>query len=414
MFHVCAYDGRPLQNPGAKEKAMNKKTIEDVEWGGKKALVRVDFNIPQDDNGQITDDARIRASLPTINYLLEHGAAVILMSHLGRPKDGPDPKYSMKVTADHLATLIQAPVKFVGAVTGAEAEAAAAALKSGEVLVLENTRFDPRETKNDKSMAQELAELGDVYVNDAFGSAHRAHASTAGVAEFLPAVAGLLMKTELEYLGGALEEPERPFVAIMGGAKISDKIGVIEALLKKVDTLLIGGGMANTFLAAEGYPMGESLVEKEVIKTAAKLMEDGAEIIYLPVDLRVATEFAADAEQKVVSITDVPPDWMALDIGPATIAHFANRLAGAKTVLWNGPMGVFEFPVFAQGTVAIAEMLAGLQGATTVIGGGDSAAAIRQAGLEEKMSHISTGGGASLEFLEGKELPGVAVLNDRG
>jgi phosphoglycerate kinase len=393
---------------------MKKKTIENMEWAGKKALVRVDFNVPQDDSGQITDDARIRAALPTINYLLQQGAAVILMSHLGRPKDGPDPKYSMKVTSDHLATLIQAPVKFVGAVTGSEAESAAKALKPGEVLVLENTRFDPRETKNDKSMAQELAKLGDVYVNDAFGSAHRAHASTAGVAEFLPAVAGLLMKTELDYLGSALDEPQRPFVAIMGGAKISDKIGVIEALLKKVDALLIGGGMANTFLASEQYPMGKSLVEKESVKTAGKLMEDGAEIIHLPVDLRVATEFAADAENKVVSVTDVPPNWMALDIGPATIAHFSNRLAGAKTVLWNGPMGVFEFPVFAKGTVAIAEMLAGLRDATTIIGGGDSAAAVRQAGLEEKLSHISTGGGATLEFLEGKELPGVAVLNDRG
>ena len=392
---------------------MTKKSVKDVEWAGKKALVRVDFNVPQADDGQITDDARIVAALPTINYLLEHGAAVILMSHLGRPKDGPDPRYSMKVTADHLATLIPAPVKFVGAVTGAEAEAAAASLKAGEVLVLENTRFDPRETKNDKKMAQELAKLGDVYVNDAFGSAHRAHASTAGVAEYLPAVAGFLMQKELDYLGGALDQPEKPFVAILGGAKISDKINVIKALLPKVDAILIGGGMANTFLAAEGYPMGKSLVEKDALATAASLMELGAEIIHLPVDLRVASEFAADAEQKVVSVTEVPADWMALDIGPATIAHFSNRLAGAKTIIWNGPMGVFEFPIFAQGTVAIAEMLAGLRGATTIVGGGDSAAAVRQAGLEEKMSHVSTGGGASLEFLEGQELPGVAVLNNR-
>jgi phosphoglycerate kinase len=392
---------------------MNKKTIKDIQWAGKKALVRVDFNVPQGDDGHITDDARIRAALPTINYLLEQGAAVILMSHLGRPKDGPDPKYSMSVTADHLATLIQAPVQFVGAVTGPDAEAAAAALQPGQVLVLENTRFDPRETKNDKTMAQELAKLGDVYVNDAFGSAHRAHASTAGVAEFMPAVAGLLMQKELEYLGDALEEPERPFVAILGGAKVSDKIGVIEALIKKVDAILIGGGMANTFWAAQGYMMGKSLVETEALETAARLMEEGAEIINLPVDLRVANAFAADAEQKVVSVTDVPAGWMALDIGPATIAHYANRLAGAKTVIWNGPMGVFEFPVFAQGTVAIAEILAGLRDATTIIGGGDSAAAVRQAGLEDKMSHISTGGGASLEFLEGQELPGVARLNNR-
>jgi phosphoglycerate kinase len=392
---------------------MAKKSVKDIAWAGKKALVRVDFNVPQSDDGQITDDARIRAALPTINYLLEQGAAVILMSHLGRPKSGPDPRYSMKVTADHLGTLINTPVKFVGATVGPEAEAAAKTLQPGEVLVLENTRFDPRETKNDQSMAQELAKLGDVYVNDAFGSAHRAHASTAGVAEHLPAVAGFLMEKELEYLGSALEEPEKPFVAILGGAKISDKIQVIKALLPKVETILIGGGMANTFLAAEGYPMGKSMVEKDALQTATELMKLGAEIIYLPVDLRVASEFAADAEQKIVSITEVPADWMALDIGPATIAHFSNRLAGAKTVIWNGPMGVFEFPVFAQGTVAIAEMLASLRGATTIVGGGDSAAAVRQAGLEAKMSHVSTGGGASLEFLEGQELPGVAVLNDR-
>jgi phosphoglycerate kinase len=392
---------------------MNKKTVKDIDWAGKRALVRVDFNVPQDDNGQITDDARIRAALPTINHLIEQGASVVLMSHLGRPKDGPDPKYSMRPVAEHLATLIEAPVYVVDAVTGTRAEQAAESLKPGEILVLENTRFDPLETKNDKGMAQELAKLGDVYVNDAFGSAHRAHASTAGVAEYLPAVAGFLMEKELEYLGTALENPEHPFIAIMGGAKISDKIGVIEALLEKVDTILIGGGMANTFLVAEGYPMGKGLVETEAIETAAHLMEIGAEIIHLPVDLRVATEFAADAENKIVAVTDVPADWMPLDIGLATIAHYANRLSGAKTVLWNGPMGVFEFPVFAQGTVAIAEILAGLRDATTIIGGGDSAAAVRQAGVQDKMSHISTGGGATLEFLEGKDLPGVAVLNDR-
>lgn len=391
---------------------MQKQTVRDIGWQGKKALVRVDFNVPQDESGEITDDARIRAALPTINYLLEHGAAVILMSHLGRPKGGPDPKYSMKVTADHLATLIDTPVKFVGAVSGPKAEAAAQALQPGEVLVLENTRFDKRETKNDTAMAQELAKLGDIFVNDAFGSAHRAHASTAGVADYLPAVAGFLMEKELEYLGAALEEPKHPFIAILGGAKISDKIGVIEALLKKVDTILIGGGMANTFLAAEGYPMGKSLVEAEVLETARSLMAKGAGIIQLPVDLRVASGFAADAENKVVSIQDVPADWMALDIGPATIAHYSNWLSGAKTVVWNGPMGVFEFPVFAKGTVAIAEMLAKLNDAITIIGGGDSAAAVRQAGVEEKMSHVSTGGGASLEFLEGQELPGVAVLKD--
>ncbi len=391
---------------------MNKKTIRDIDWQGKKALVRVDFNVPLSD-GHITDDNRIQAALPTINYLLDHGAAVILMSHLGRPKGGPDPKYSMKVTADYLGTLLDAPVNFVGATVGSEAEEAAAALQAGEVLVLENTRFDKREEQNDAGMAAELAKLGDVFVNDAFGSAHRAHASTAGVADHLPAVAGFLMEKELEYLGGALENPEVPFVAIMGGAKISDKIAVIETLLTKVDAILIGGGMANTFLAAEGYEMGKSLVEDDVLDQAIDLMRQGASIIQLPVDLRVATEFAADAENQVVSVEDVPANWMALDIGPATIAHYSNRLAGAKTIVWNGPMGVFEFPIFAQGTVAIAEILAGLSGATTIIGGGDSAAAVAQAGLEGKMSHVSTGGGASLEFLEGKTLPGVAALQDK-
>lgn len=391
---------------------MNKKTIKEINWSGKRALVRVDFNVPLSD-GHVTDDTRIQAALPTINYLLEQGAAVILMSHLGRPKGGPDPKYSMKVTADHLATLISAPVQFVEATTGPAAEAAAAQLQPGQVLVLENTRFDKREEKNDLGMAQELAKLGDVFVNDAFGSAHRAHASTAGVADYLPAVAGFLMEKELEYLGGALENPQHPFIAIMGGAKISDKIEVIEALLQKVDTLLIGGGMANTFLAASGYNMGKSLVEADVLDKARELMQKGAGIIQLPVDLRVAVAFAGDAENQIVSIEDVPAEWMALDIGPATIAHYSNYLAGAQTVVWNGPMGVFEFPAFAQGTVAIAEMLAALRNAVTIIGGGDSAAAVAQAGLEGKMSHVSTGGGASLEFLEGKTLPGVAVLADK-
>jgi phosphoglycerate kinase len=391
---------------------MNKQTVRDVEWPGLKALVRVDFNVPLS-GGQITDDTRIQAALPTITYLLEKGAAVILMSHLGRPKDGPDPKYSMKVTADHLATLIPNPVKFSPETVGPEAEAAAAALQPGEVLVLENTRFDKRETKNDPAMAEQLARLADVFVNDAFGSAHRAHASTEGVASLLPSVAGFLMEKELEYLGGALEDPKRPFVAIMGGAKISDKISVIESLLAKVEVILIGGGMANTFLAAQGYTMGKSLVESESLDVARDLMEKGADKIVLPVDLVVASAFANDAEHKVVSVDEVPAEWMALDIGPASIAHFSNRLAGARTVIWNGPMGVFEMPAFAKGTVAIAEMLAGLRDAITIIGGGDSAAAVAQAGLETQMTHVSTGGGASLEFLEGKELPGVAALADK-
>jgi phosphoglycerate kinase len=393
---------------------MNKQTIRDIAWQGKKALVRVDFNVPQDKSGAITDDARIRAALPTINYLLEHGAALTLMSHLGRPKDGPDPVYSMKVTADRLAELIGAPVSFCPVTVGPEAQAAVAALQPGQVLVLENTRFYKGETKNDPAMAAELAKLGDVYVNDAFGSAHRAHASTEGVAKLLPAVAGFLMEKELEFLGNAVENPKRPFVAIMGGAKISDKIGVISNLLAKCDAILIGGGMANTFLAAQGYDLAKSLVEAEAVEKAkALLASSGEEKIQLPVDLVVADKFAADAAKQVVAVDAIPAGWMALDIGPATIAHYANRLAGARTVVWNGPMGVFELEPFAKGTFAIADILANLKDATTIIGGGDSAAAVRDAGVEEKITHVSTGGGASLEFLEGIELPGVAALNDR-
>lgn len=393
---------------------MNKQTIRDIAWQGKKALVRVDFNVPQDKSGAITDDARIRAALPTINYLLEHGAALALMSHLGRPKDGPDPVYSMKVTADRLAELIGAPVSFCPVTVGPEAQAAVAALQPGQVLVLENTRFYKGETKNDPAMAAELAKLGDVYVNDAFGSAHRAHASTEGVAKLLPAVAGFLMEKELEFLGNAVENPKRPFVAIMGGAKISDKIGVISNLLAKCDAILIGGGMANTFLAAQGYDLAKSLVEAEAVEKAKELLaSSGEEKIQLPVDLVVADKFAADAAKQVVAVDAIPAGWMALDIGPATIAHYANRLAGARTVVWNGPMGVFELEPFAKGTFAIADILANLKDATTIIGGGDSAAAVRDAGVEEKITHVSTGGGASLEFLEGIELPGVAALNDR-
>ncbi len=393
---------------------MNKQTIRDIAWQGKKALVRVDFNVPQDKSGAITDDARIRAALPTINYLLEHGAALALMSHLGRPKDGPDPVYSMQVTADRLAELIGAPVSFCPVTVGPEAQAAVAALQPGQVLVLENTRFYKGETKNDPAMAAELAKLGDVYVNDAFGSAHRAHASTEGVAKLLPAVAGFLMEKELEFLGNAVETPKRPFVAIMGGAKISDKIGVISNLLAKCDAILIGGGMANTFLAAQGYDLAKSLVEAEAVEKAkALLASSGEEKIQLPVDLVVADKFAADAAKQVVAVDAIPAGWMALDIGPATIAHYANRLAGARTVVWNGPMGVFELEPFAKGTFAIADILANLKDATTIIGGGDSAAAVRDAGVEEKITHVSTGGGASLEFLEGIELPGVAALNDR-
>ncbi len=390
---------------------MHKKTLRDIDWTGKRALVRVDFNVPMDAQGHIVDDTRIRAALPTIQYLVEHGAAVVLMSHLGRPKE-PDPRYSLRPVAHRLGELLGRPVQFVDELAGPKAQAAAQALGPGEVLLLENTRFDPRETRNDPTLAQELARLGDVFVMDAFGSAHRAHASTVGVARYLPGVAGLLVERELEYLGRVLERPDPPFVAILGGAKIQDKIRVIERLLEKVDTILIGGGMANTFLAAEGYAMGASLVEEEAIPVAARLMEQAPDVLRLPVDLVVADAFAPDANWKVVAVSEVPDGWMALDIGPATIAHYANHLAGAHTVFWNGPMGVFEFPAFAKGTVAMAEILADLPDATTIIGGGDSAAAVQQTGLAHRMTHISTGGGASLRFLEGEELPGIAALQD--
>ena len=392
---------------------MNKKTIKDINFQGKRALVRVDFNVPMENN-QVTDDRRIRAALPTITYLLEQGAAVILMSHLGRPKGGPDPKFAMDPVGARLSNLLNRPVTKLDDCVGTEVTDAVQAMQPGEVILLENTRFHPEEKKNDAAFATQLAVLGDVYVNDAFGSAHRAHASTAGVTDTLrPAVAGLLLEKELEYLGGALANPAAPFLAIMGGAKISDKIAVIEALLTKVDSLLIGGGMANTFFVAQGYDVGNSLVEAEAIDTAKALLAEHGEKLILPVDCVVAAEFNPEAEAQVAPVDEVPSGWMILDIGPATIAHFANRLAAAKTVLWNGPMGVFEMPRFAEGTFAVAQALAGLHEATTIIGGGDSAAAAQQSGLADKMSHISTGGGASLEFLEGKTLPGVAALDDK-
>jgi phosphoglycerate kinase len=392
---------------------MNKKTIKDIDVKGKRVLVRVDFNVPLE-NGQVTDDRRIRAALPTLNYLLDQGASLVLMSHLGRPKGGPDPKYSMGPVAAKLQELLGRPVKKLADCIGPEVEAAVKAMQPGDVTMLENTRFYKEEEKNDPAFSAKLAALGEAYVNDAFGSAHRAHASTVGVTDTLrPAVAGFLMEKELEYLGKALANPDRPFLAIMGGAKISDKIAVIENLLSKVDSLLIGGGMANTFFVAQGYSVGNSLVEAEAVETAKKLLDEHADKLVLPVDVVVAPEFKADAEAKTVPVDEVPADWMILDIGPATIAHFSNRLAAAKSVVWNGPMGVFEFPRFAEGTFAIAQALAGLKGATTIIGGGDSAAAVEQSGLADKMSHISTGGGASLEFLEGRELPGVAALDDK-
>jgi phosphoglycerate kinase len=392
---------------------MNKKTIKDVEVKGKRVLVRVDFNVPMEE-GKVTDDRRIREALPTIQYLLEHGAKVILMSHLGRPKGGPDPKYKVDAVGVRLSELLNRPVKKLDQTAGPEVEAAVKAMGSGEVILLENTRFQKEEEKNDPAFSAQLAALGEVYVNDAFGSAHRAHASTAGVTDTLrPAVAGFLLEKELNYLGRALTNPERPFIAIMGGAKISDKISVIENLLAQVDSLLIGGGMANTFLAAQELEVGSSLVEREAMETARKLLEEHSEKLILPVDAVVAKEFKAEAESKIVPVDEVPEGWMILDIGPATVAHFANRLAAAKTVVWNGPMGVFEFPRFAEGTFAVARALSNLEDATTIIGGGDSAAAVEESGLADKMSHISTGGGASLEFLEGKVLPGVAALDDK-
>ena len=392
---------------------MNKKTIKDIDVDGKRVLVRVDFNVPLD-NDRVTDDRRIRAAVPTINYLLEHEAGVILMSHLGRPKGVYDPKLSLGPVAARLSELLNKPVKKLDDCVGKDVLETVEAMKPGDVILLENTRFHPEEKKNEAVFAAQLAALGQVYVDDAFGSAHRAHASTVGVTDSLrPAVAGFLLEKELEYLGGALADPTHPFLAIIGGAKISDKIGVIENLLTKVDSLLIGGGMANTFFVAQGKDVGSSLVEAEAVSTARQLLDKHADRIILPVDCTVASEFGAEAEARVTSVDDVPAGWMILDIGPATIAHFANRLAPAKTVVWNGPMGVFEFPRFAEGTYAVARALAGLDEATTIIGGGDSAAAVEKSGLADKMSHISTGGGASLEFLEGKRLPGVAALDDR-
>jgi phosphoglycerate kinase len=394
---------------------MAKKTIRDIDWSGKRALVRVDFNVPLE-NGQITDDTRIRAALPTIRYLLEHGAAVILMSHLGRPKNKVVESMRLAPVVARLAELLPEAkaIKGTQATTGPAAEAAAQDLKPGEVLVLENTRFDPREEANDESMARELAKLGDVYVNDAFGSAHRAHASTEGVARFLPAVAGFLMEAELAALQGALENPTRPFVTIIGGAKISDKIGVIENLLGKVDALLIGGGMANTFLLAQGYEMGDSLVEPDSVPVAKDLLEKAASRgvrFMLPTDVVIADAFSADANRQVVSVGDIPPGWRVLDIGPETVRAYTEIITTAQTVIWNGPMGVFELAPFAEGTRAIAQAMANCPG-MTIVGGGDSVAAVEQMGLADKIRHISTGGGASLELLEGRILPGVAALND--
>ena len=391
---------------------MTKKTIRDIDCRGKRLLMRVDFNVPMQD-GVVTDDNRIRAALPTIQYALDHGASVVLMSHLGRPKGtGFDPEFSLRPAAETLSKLLARPVKMAPDCVGPEVEALAGSLQPGEVLMLENTRFHKGEEKNDLDLAKQMARLGDVYVNDAFGSAHRAHASTEGVAHFLPAVSGLLMEQELEYLGRATDNPAHPYVAILGGAKISDKITVVENLLNKCDTLIIGGGMANTFLAAKGYDMQDSLVEASSLETAKTIMAKAGDKLMLPVDAVVADKFDANANWQVVDVDQVPAGWRVLDIGPKSVAKFGDVLKAAKLVVWNGPMGVFEFPKFAEGTFAIARLLA-TTGATTVIGGGDSSSAVKKAGVAKQMTHVSTGGGASLEFLEGRVLPGVAALNDR-
>jgi phosphoglycerate kinase len=387
---------------------MNKKTVKDIDLKGKRVLMRVDFNVPMAE-GKVTDDKRIKAALPTIKYVLEQGASVLLMSHLGRPKGGPDPEFSLKAASEALAALLGKPVKMAPDCVGAEVEKMAKELKPGEVLMLENTRFHKGEEKNDLDLAKQMSALGEVYVNDAFGSAHRAHSSTEGIARFLPAVSGFLMEQELEYLGRAIANPEHPYIAILGGAKISDKILVVETLLAKCDKLIIGGGMANTFLAAKGLNMQDSLVEESSLETAKSILAKSADKLILPVDAVIADKFDAEANTQTVDVDKIPAGWRMLDVGPKTIELYKSSLSGVKLVVWNGPVGVFEMPKFAEGTFALAKLLAE-SGATTVIGGGDSASAVKKAGVAKQMTHVSTGGGASLEFLEGKELPGVAAL----
>lgn len=392
---------------------MNKKTVRDIDLTGKRVLIRVDFNVPIRD-GKVTDDTRVRAAIPTLKYVLDQKPRYIaLMSHLGRPKDAPDPAFSLKPVVPVLAELLGAKVVFADDCVGETTKQIADALPQGGVLLLENTRFHKEEKKNDPAFSAQLAELGDVFVSDAFGSAHRAHASTEGVTQHLPAVAGFLMQKELDYLANAIANPEHPFVAILGGAKVSDKIGVIEALLAQVDKLLIGGGMANTFFKAQGYAVGDSLVEEEALDTAKALIDKGSAKLVLPTEVVIADAFDNAANSKIVQAADgIPAGWRILDIGPGTVEGFREVLKDARTVVWNGPMGVFEMVNFAKGTFQIAEILAE-SSATSIIGGGDSAAAVQQAGLADRMSHISTGGGASLELLEGKQLPGVIALNDK-
>ena len=393
-----------------------KKTVRDIDVKGRKVIVRVDFNVPMKE-GVITDDVRMTAALPTINYLLENGAAVILMSHLGRPKGQPKPEFSLKPVAEHLKELVSCPVIFAASdlVVDDCVKKQAADLKCGEIMVLENLRFRPEEEKNGEEFSKELASLADIYVNDAFGTAHRAHASTAGIAAFLPAVSGFLIEKELKFLGEAVDSPRRPFVAILGGSKVSDKIAVIENLLDKADTVIIGGGMAYTFLKANGCPIGASLCEEDRLELARdlqkKAQEKGVKFL-LPVDSKLGDRFAEDCATAFADSETMPEGWMGLDIGPKTIDLYQKAVKDAGTVLWNGPMGVFEFKAFEDGTRAVAQALAE-SSAVTVVGGGDSAAAIKKFGLEDRISHVSTGGGASLEYLEGKVLPGVAALQDK-
>lgn len=394
---------------------MNKKTIKDIDVAGKRVLVRVDFNVPLK-NGEITDETRIQAALPTIQYLLNQNAKVVLCSHLGRPKGEFKPEFSLAPVARRLQGLLANKVTFATDVVGESADAAVANMQNGEVVLLENLRFHKEETKNDPEFAKKLASYGDIYVDDAFGAVHRAHASTAAVAEYLPAVAGFLIEKELQFLGNAVENPQRPFVAILGGAKIADKIGVIENLFNKVDSLIIGGGMANTFLAAQEIDMKKSLVDQDSIETAKELLKKAKTLgvkILLPIDVVAADQFDNDAKTVMVPVENIPDGYMALDIGASTRMIFAEEINKAKTVIWNGPMGVAEMSSFAGGTRAVAEAMANVKDATTIIGGGDSAAAVKSLGYGDKMSHISTGGGASLEFLEGKVLPGIAALNDK-
>ena len=395
---------------------MNKKTVRDLDLRGKKVFLRCDFNVPMDENKNITDNRRIVSALPTIKYLLENNCKVILASHLGRPKGEFKPEFSLAPVAAELTKLLGQEVILAKDVIGEDAKAKAANLAEGQAMLIENVRFHKEETDNDPEFAKELASMAELYVNDAFGAAHRAHASTAGIAEYLPAAAGFLMEKELNFLGTTLENPTRPFVAILGGAKVSDKIGVIDSLLEKVDTLMIGGGMAYTFFKAQGYSVGNSLCEPDKIDLALACMQkakDKGVKFVLPIDTRVGKEFKEDTESKTVAWTEIPDDWEGFDIGEKTIEMFKENLKGAKTVIWNGPVGLFEFAQFAKGTNSIALTLADLEDATTVIGGGDSAAAVEKAGLASKMTHISTGGGASLEFLEGKKLPGIECLQDK-